>query len=118
APMAFEFSMPQLDRRIGRAACDGPDELEELISDLNATVLKTITSDATDPRTAAYQGIFDPSDRLLEEDAEFCELLEFVDGIADSLPIRHWARMLGIQDHSASPGAFDFKWHWSNVRRA
>lgn len=117
-PMTYEFILPQLDRRIGRAACDGPEELEEVIKDLNAGVLKSIFSDALDPETEAYQCIFDPSDRLLEEDAEFCELLEFVDGIADSLPVRHWARMLGIQDHSASPGTFDFKWHWSNVRRA
>lgn len=116
--MGYESVLPQLDRRIGRAACDGPEELEEAIKDLNTGVLSSVFSDALDPQTAAYQCIFDPSDRLLEEDAEFCELLEFVDGIADSLPVRHWARMLGIQDQSASPGTFDFKWHWSNVRRA
>lgn len=117
ASAAREYTLAEVDLRVGRAACGGPQELEEVIEDLRSSLLEPGSSDAGDPETAAYQCIFDPSDRLLEEDADFCDLLEFIDGIADSLPIRHWARMLGIQDHSAGPGAYDFKWHWSNVRR-
>lgn len=118
ASLSHEYTIADVDLRLGRAASGGPEELEEVIELLRESLLQTLSSDEVAPSTAAYQAIFDPSDRLLEEDAEFCELLEFVDGIADSLPVRHWARMLGIQDHSGGPGAFDFKWHWANVRRA
>jgi hypothetical protein len=114
APATHEYAMGEIDLRIGRAACGGPEELEEVVQDLAAGFA---TGGAPSDVDEAYRVAFDPSDVQLEEDAEFCDLLEFIDGIADSLPIRHWARMLGIQDHSSGPGAFDFKWHWSNVRR-
>ncbi len=108
-----EHSLVALDQQIRRAACGGAGELAEVVEDITARLDQAPT--ATDQ---AYRVSFDPSDAHLEEDAEFADLLDFIDGVADSLPVRHWARMLGIQDHSAGPGIFDFKWHWSHVRRA
>lgn len=65
----------------------------------------------------AYQASIDPRPSQLEDVQDFAELLDFVDGIDDPLPVRHWARMIGIDDHRVRPGVYDFKWHWSSVRR-
>lgn len=115
APAALEYTLAEVDLGLSRAAGGDAEEFREQVEALAA---QFDAARALSLQDQAYQNCFDPSDVQLAEDAEYCELLEFVDGIADSLPIRHWARMLGIQDHAAGPGAFDFKWHWSNVRRA
>ncbi|QDG50317.1 DEAD/DEAH box helicase [Persicimonas caeni] len=107
-----EYTVADIDRDIWMAACAG----QEAVGGLVARTKEKLDSLA-EVDTTAYQAALDASDERLEADAEFADLLDFVDGVADSLPIRHWARMLGIQDHSAGPGIYDFKWHWKNVRR-
>jgi hypothetical protein len=108
----FEYEMGRIDRDIWRSACAGPDALASIVA--GAAEQRERDEEDAD---RAYQVSFDAPQERLEADADFADLLDFIDGVADSLPIRHWARMLGIQDHSAGPGVYDFKWHWKNVRR-
>lgn len=109
---AVEFELAVLDRTVWDSVCRGGVHLEALVGDAE---IRCELSEQ--PRDQAYRLSLDAPSGYLEEDAEFTDLLDFIDGVADSLPVRHWARMLGIQDHSAGPGVYDFKWHWSNVRR-
>jgi ATP-dependent helicase HepA len=108
----FEYEMGQIDRDIWRAACAGPSALASVVDRAGEQRKRD-----QEPAERAYQVSFDSPAARLEDDADFADLLNFIDGVADSLPIRHWARMLGIQDHSAGPGVYDFKWHWKHVRR-
>lgn len=107
-----EYTVADIDRDIWMAACAGQEAVGGLVARAKEKLEGHAEADAT-----TYQGSLDASDERLEADAEFADLLDFIDGVADSLPIRHWARMLGIQDHSGGPGIYDFKWHWKNVRR-
>ena len=110
-PIAWDF--PQLERALidavgGRGA--------EGLSELHEEWTQKVQADAA-PEARAFQASIDPRPGQLEDVTEFSELLDFVDGLDDALPVRHWARMIGIDDHRVRPGVYDFKWHWSSVRR-
>ncbi len=107
-----EFELADIDRDVWLVAGRSAEALEGLIERAASEV-----EAGADERDRAFRHAHQASDAQLEADADFADLLDFIDGVADSLPIRHWARMLGMQDHSAGPGVFDFKWHWKNVRR-
>jgi hypothetical protein len=105
--------LPQgLDRQLFTAWAHGADDLEATID--------SVEEDVGGPRTpaeSAFRAALEPDRPRLQQEAEFTELLDFVDGIDDALPVRHWARMIGIDDHRVRAGVYDFKWHWSSVRR-
>ena len=103
---------PGLDRRLFNAWAEGADELEATIDATDEEVGGPRT-----PAESAFRAALEPDRPRLQEEAEFTELLDFVDGIDDALPVRHWARMIGIDDHRVRAGVYDFKWHWSSVRR-
>ncbi|MFW5968079.1 MAG: hypothetical protein ACOCV2_11205, partial [Persicimonas sp.] len=107
-----EYEIADLDRRLWPAAARGVED----VSEFDASVLSLTAGDQQE-EARAYRRSLDPPRKRLADDAEFAELLDFIDGVADSLPIRHWARMLGIQDEPATAGVHEFKWHWSKVRR-
>lgn len=110
-PIAWDF--PALEEAIVEAVgTDGADGLRELVDRWKDEA----DADAAD-EVRAFQASIDPRPGQLESVTEFTELLDFVDGIDDALPVRHWARMIGIDDHRVRPGVYDFKWHWSSVRR-
>jgi len=110
-PIAWDF--PSLERElveaIGREGADG-------VAKLNERWREQVEADTAD-EARAFQASIDPRPGQLEDVTEFGDLLDFVDGIDDALPVRHWARMVGIDDHRVRPGVYDFKWHWSSVRR-
>jgi hypothetical protein len=113
----LEYELGEIDREIWRAACAGPSALASVVARAAGRRGDGRREHEQTPADRAYQASFDAPRASLEADDDFADLLDFIDGVADSLPIRHWARMLGIQDHSAGPGVYDFKWHWKNVRR-
>jgi ATP-dependent helicase HepA len=105
-----EFEGSILDRDFFELLCDGEDaDVLERAADIRNAEL-----DQTD---RAYQAVIRLTQHELEQARDFTDLLDFVDGVTDSLPIRHWARMLGMNDHGAGAGTFEFKWHWNNMRR-
>lgn len=110
-PIAWDF--PAIEEELIEAVGSGG---AEGLEKLNATWREQVEADAAD-EARAFQASIDPRPSQLESVAEFTELLDFVDGIDDALPVRHWARMVGIDDHRVRPGVYDFKWHWSSVRR-
>ncbi len=109
-PGAVAWSFSRLHDEIREAIGGG--ELEEMLEWWR----DEIEADAA-PEVRAFQASIDPRPGQLEAVTDFAELLDFVDGLDDALPVRHWARMIGIDDHRVRPGVYDFKWHWSSVRR-
>ncbi|MGM0557243.1 MAG: helicase-related protein [Myxococcota bacterium] len=105
-----EFEGAVIDREFYDVLTNGPaEDVIERASELRDGQL--------DDDDRAYQAVIRLTDHELEEALDFTDLLDFVDGVSDSLPIRHWARMLGMNDHGAGAGTFEFKWHWNNMRR-
>ncbi|MFB6263913.1 MAG: helicase-related protein [Bradymonadaceae bacterium] len=92
-------------------ATGGPAALGELVETAGEEV------GAESAESSAFRAAIEPTEARRQEVEEFAELLDFVDGIDNPLPVRHWARMLGLDDHRVRPGVYDFKWHWSSVRR-
>jgi len=113
APGAEVWDYPSVQRdlfdALGRPEAGGIDEI--------ADAWRERVAAADEDESVAFQASLDPRPSQLEGVVEFAELLDFVDGIDDPLPVRHWARMIGIDDHRVRPGVYDFKWHWSSVRR-
>jgi hypothetical protein len=95
-----------------RAGRDGAEGLEELARDFRER-----REARDDEAVDSYWASFDPTPSQLDDVVEYADLLDFIDGLDDPLPVRHWARMIGIDDHRVRPGVYDFKWHWSSVRR-
>lgn len=108
SPYASRF--PQLERDwfdVCTLGEQSPDEWVEETAD---------KLESADQASSLQAGLNTPVS-LLSETLDFADLLDFIDGLDNPLPVRHWARMIGIDDHRSRPGVYDFKWHWSSVRR-
>ncbi len=124
----YDETLGLLDRPGGRETRDFVELERQLLERAGRTGTKGIEStakayrerraDRDEEAVDAYWASFNPTQSQLEDVVDYADLLDFIDGIDDPLPVRHWARMIGIDDHRVRPGVYDFKWHWSSVRRA
>jgi ATP-dependent helicase HepA len=108
----LEFALPELQRQISAAACQGAGALEELLNPLGERVKEERAR-----VDEAYERALDSSQRRLDEAAEYAEILEDTDGSADTRSLGGWARRLGIKFKPIADDTWSLRWTWEHLRR-
>jgi hypothetical protein len=108
----LEFLLPDLQRAMFRAACDGAPALEALREPFRAEVRQERAAQAETAAEAMAS-----TRRQLDEASELAEILAATDGADGRAGVTAWARALGMRLLDDGPHRVLWRWRWEHLRR-
>ena len=109
----IEFVLPELQRQLSQAACQGDERVEALADDLRKRIAQELQS-----VDEAFELALDASKRQLKEATDLARLLDQGnEGAMEQEAFTRWAEFIGVRTREQRNLAWEFEWKPQELHR-